>query len=170
MNWCPVFRKKVDNLWPPSLGYPRTDGNYSFITRHPYQWANGNESHVLGYACEIPPAKNDHRRECPHGTVTGLTDVCYQFNYAQSEFFPAALSCSESGGVFISVHEQRTNNLITDVIAGTGFQWFFLGAFNMLKESDDAGWVWEDNTPFVYTNWAAKTSSIIFAFIPDICI
>lgn len=152
------------------LGYPKGVGNYSFITVHGFQWINGNESLAIGYACKVLPAKNDHRRECPLGTVTGLSDVCYKFAYTQAEYFPSLLACSESGGNLISVHDQRTNDLIADVIVGTSFQSFFLGAVKVLKESALEGWSWEDNSPFDYTNWAANTGSLVFLFLFYLCL
>lgn len=89
----------------------------------------------------------------PPGMMTSLSDVCYQFQYTPREYQFAITVCEQSRGNLLSVHDQQTNDLIADAIAGTTFNWFWVGANDYSGE-----WAWADQTPFDYTHWAASTS------------
>lgn len=98
----------------------------------------------------------DQRAKCPTGTVTGLAEVCYLFKSHPLSYRDAIATCVADGGNLLSIHDQRTNDFIAALIAGTGMEWFFLGA-------DDAGgkWEWADGTPFNFSHWIDSTSTSV---------
>lgn len=146
-------------------GEPYSDGTMNYCMMSGYTWYNAKAADPrLGYVCEVSAMVNDHRKECPVGTVTGLVDVCYQFDPVPRNYPFAVLVCGQNGGTLVSIHDQRTNDLIANAIVGMGFEWIHLGAELQSAPVYDGKWKWSDGTPFDYTNWTASTSAILAFF------
>lgn len=141
---------------PAFLGYPKhtTDPSCMYMNLSNRMWYNdvyGEVSyHVYdSYICQYP--SDDSQNKCHEGLLQS-GDECYAFgSYLTKTWLKAQGRCPFVGGRLpvIKTAEQSGNltSLVQNICTPGDNIW--LGANRLLGR-----WMWVDNTPLKYTNWA----------------
>ena len=87
---------------------------------------------------------------CDSGwTPSTSTGRCYKMVSSGRDWDGARAYCQgTSGGDLASIPDQETNEVVSNLLSGSGVYW--LGGTDAASEG---AWQWADGTPWGYTNW-----------------
>jgi hypothetical protein len=84
--------------------------------------------------------------------LVGDNGHCYSYHHGPTDWSNATAACSAVGGHIVTYSDGAESAAVVDGLLATrsGAAWIGLLA---------GSWVWVDNTPFLYSNWAAGEPS-----------
>lgn len=106
---------------------------------------------ALCYVCKVPDVQGDNSLACPAGSIAGYRDdECFRLVTQPRSWADAEEDCFFSyGGELLSVHDERTNDLLSVVIPNDNnpVTSFWLGA----TRRSNSPFFWWDGSAFDFT-------------------
>ncbi|XP_034027567.1 galactose-specific lectin nattectin-like [Thalassophryne amazonica] len=105
----------------------------------------------LFLVCALGIGANVTSSSCPSGW-TRQGSRCFTFHRGSMDWATAELTCVRKGGNLASIHNQREQNFITQLIrklSGENTK-TWIGGYDAVKEGL---WLWSDGSTFNYKGW-----------------